>query len=72
MANLNSILDKLQKKRNPDNLKGMSNFGISTENALGIKIITLREIAKETGINTQLSLDLWDSGFLLAMGNVSA
>ena len=63
MANLNSILDKLQKKRNPDNLKGMSNFGISTENALGIKIITLREIAKETGINTKLSFDLWDSGF---------
>jgi len=62
MADLSSILKILKEQSQPEMLKGMSNFGINTDDALGIKITTLRKIARKIGYNTQLSMELWDSG----------
>ncbi|MBN1695434.1 DNA alkylation repair protein [candidate division WOR-3 bacterium] len=59
---VNDILTKLKNKANPDNLEGMARYGISTENRLGNSIPFLRELAKETGKNHELSLKLWEKG----------
>lgn len=63
MSNIKSIIAELEKQKNPKNLKGMSNFGINTENALGISITTLRKIAKSIGLNTDLAIELWNVGY---------
>lgn len=55
------ILSNLKKLRNEKNLVGMSRFGISTENALGIRISQLRRIAKGIGKDHNTALTLWNS-----------
>ncbi len=47
---------------NPENVKGMARYGISSENTLGVSIPALRKIAKETGKNHELAQKLWKSG----------
>jgi 3-methyladenine DNA glycosylase AlkD len=56
------ILERLQSLANPQNVAGMRRYGISTHNALGISIYTLRLLAKEIGKDHALALELWDSG----------
>jgi 3-methyladenine DNA glycosylase AlkD len=56
------ILNKLKTKAKPDNLPGMARYGIKTENRLGVQIPELRQLAKETGKNHQLALELWQTG----------
>lgn len=56
------ILELLQSLANPQNVAGMKRYGISTHNALGISIYTLRPLAKEIGVDHSLALELWDSG----------
>lgn len=56
------ILKKLKLLANPKNTKGMARFGINTENALGVPIPFLRDLAKKTGKNHKLAQDLWSSG----------
>jgi 3-methyladenine DNA glycosylase AlkD len=46
----------------PENRAGMARFGINPENAYGISIPALRKIARETGKDHELALELWDSG----------
>ncbi len=57
-----SVLDRLHSLANPDNVAGMSRYGINTQDTLGISIYTLRPIAKEIGRDHALALALWDSG----------
>lgn len=57
-----AILEGLQALSNPDNIAGMARFGINPQNTLGISIPTLRQIAKETGRDQPLAMELWDSG----------
>jgi 3-methyladenine DNA glycosylase AlkD len=59
---VNDIVAKLKSKANPDNLEGMSRFGISTANRLGNSIPFLRKLAKEIGKNHKLALELWKEG----------
>ncbi len=40
----------------------MARYGISPENALGISMPVLRKLARETGKNHRLALELWESG----------
>lgn len=40
----------------------MARFGIKSQNTLGISVPTLRRIAKETGKNHLVALELWESG----------
>lgn len=57
-----TILEQLQTLANPDNVAGMARFGINPENTLGISVPNLRQIAKETGRDQTLALDLWATG----------
>jgi len=56
------IIKKLQSMKNPEAVAGMARYGINSSNNLGISIYKLRPLAKEIGINQELSLQLWDSG----------
>ena len=60
--NYNEILKRLKSLENPENVKGMTRYGINPENNLGIKVTTLRSIGREIGKNHDLALKLWDSG----------
>ena len=55
------ILSDLKKLRNDKNLVGMSKFGISTQNALGISVTHLRKIAKSMKRDHDIAIKLWDS-----------
>jgi len=59
---VNDIVAKLKSKANPDNLKGMARYGISTTNRLGVSIPELRKTAKELGKNHKLASQLWAKG----------
>lgn len=58
----NSILKQLRSMSNSENVKGMARYGISSKNTLGVSIPALRKMAKETGKNHGLALQLWKSG----------
>ena len=56
------ILAQLQSLARPDQLEGMSRYGMTSEGRLGISIPPLRRIAKQAGKDHRLALDLWKSG----------
>lgn len=62
MRRSEEIVKKLKSMANPKNVEGMARFGVSPENTLGISIPSLRTIAKETGRDHQLAIDLWETG----------
>jgi len=47
---------------NPENVKGMERFGISTKNTLGVSVTDLRKMAKDIRSNHVLAEKLWSSG----------
>lgn len=57
----NKIISDLKKLKNQHNINGMQRFGINVENALGISMTALRNIAKEIGVNHEIALELWDT-----------
>ena len=57
-----SILKQLRSMSNPENVRGMARYGISSKNTLGVSIPALRGIAKEIGKNHELAQQLWKSG----------
>ena len=62
MPTLDDVLDKLNALANPEQLDGMSRYGMSVGNRLGIKIPELRRLAKQTGPDHTLALGLWETG----------
>ncbi len=62
MPTCEELLTKLKAKARPDQLAGMARYGINTENRLGIQMPELRKLAKETGKNHALALELWQTG----------
>jgi 3-methyladenine DNA glycosylase AlkD len=56
---LPSLLTRLRRLRNARNIAGMARFGIVGEGRLGISMPELRKIAKETGKDHRLALQLW-------------
>ena len=62
MATVEGILKKLKEKSRPDQLEGMARYGMSTEGRLGVKVPDLRKIAKESGKDHVLALELWKTG----------
>ncbi len=56
------IVKELQSLSDPEAVKGMARFGISSENTYGVAIPELRRIAKSHRKNHQLALELWSSG----------
>ncbi|MGA2668519.1 MAG: DNA alkylation repair protein [Ignavibacteria bacterium] len=57
------ILNKLSSLKNEKNRKGMARFGINIEKAFGISMPLLRDLAKQTGKDHNLALELWRSGY---------
>jgi 3-methyladenine DNA glycosylase AlkD len=59
----NSILTKLYSEANPKNVESMARYGIkSSEKVLGVSAKFLFSLAKNTGTNHALALELWQSG----------
>ena len=56
------IIGKLKHYSNKNALKGMASFGIETKTALGVSIPNLRKIAKESGMDHETALLLWNTG----------
>ncbi|MDD2413421.1 MAG: DNA alkylation repair protein [Bacteroidales bacterium] len=57
------IINDLKSQSNEANLAGMKRFGIDTENAFGVKIPVLRNIAKRHKNNHDLALLLWETSY---------
>ena len=62
MASVKDVLDKLQSKAQPEQLKGMAKYGITVEQRLGVSVPDMRKLAKEIGRDHKLALDLWRTG----------
>ena len=62
MPSAEEILTLLKSQANPENVAGMSRFGINPHNTLGISIPTLRQITRQVGKNHALAEELWASG----------
>lgn len=57
-----SLLNSLLCLESIENREGMSRFGITTSNALGVSMPKIRSLAKGIAKNTGLARELWDSG----------
>ena len=62
MAYVDDVMDKLNSRAQPENLEGMTRYGIPPEQRLCIPVPELRKLAKEIGRDHKLALDLWRSG----------
>jgi 3-methyladenine DNA glycosylase AlkD len=62
MASVKDVLDKLQSKAQPEQLKGMAKYGMTVEQRLGVSVPDMRKLAKEIGKDHKLALDLWRTG----------
>lgn len=62
MASVKDVLDKLQSKARPEQLKGMAKYGMAVEQRLGVSVPDMRKLAKEIGRDHKLALDLWKTG----------
>jgi 3-methyladenine DNA glycosylase AlkD len=60
------VLKRLQSLGQRSIVAGMERFGVTSKKAFGISASVLRAFAKEIGTNQELSLALWDSGYLEA------
>jgi 3-methyladenine DNA glycosylase AlkD len=62
MGRVQDVLDRLQSKARPEQLKGMAEYGITVEQRLGVSVLDMRELAKEIGRDHGLAVDLWGTG----------
>jgi 3-methyladenine DNA glycosylase AlkD len=62
MASVKDVLNKLQSKAQPEQLKGMAKYGMTVEQRLGVSVPDMRKMAKEIGRDHKLALDLWRTG----------
>lgn len=63
MTSTANILDQLKSKANPKNVDGMAKFGMAVDKRLGVSVPAMRRIAKLTGKDHQLAIELWKTGF---------
>ena len=56
------LLKRLETLANPEAVKGMARYGISSKNTYGVSIPNLRNMAKEVGVNHDIAHQLWVSG----------
>ena len=62
MTSVKDVLDKLQSKARPEQLKGMAKYGMTVEQRLGVSVPDMRKLAKEIGRDHRLALALWSTG----------
>lgn len=58
-----SILDEIESYGSKKNLEGMKRFGINVNNAFGVSVAKLKEIAKKIKKDHSLALALWETGY---------
>jgi 3-methyladenine DNA glycosylase AlkD len=56
------ILAALRARANPKNVAGMARYGINTAGTLGVPVVEIRRLARETGRSHALAEELWASG----------
>lgn len=61
-----SVLAQLHRLADPKNVAGMARFGIVGKNLLGISMVQLRALAKQSGRDQALAEALWSSGLFEA------
>jgi 3-methyladenine DNA glycosylase AlkD len=59
MASVDAVLRQLKAQAKPDQLAGMTKFGLTGDKRLGVAVPAMRKIAKITGKDHQLALALW-------------
>lgn len=59
METVESVVKRLSTMADPANSKGLDRYNIPSQNALGIKMPQLRQLAKTMGRNHQLAQQLW-------------
>jgi 3-methyladenine DNA glycosylase AlkD len=62
MPSVEQVLDELRAKARPEDLAGMAQYGMTTQERLGVRVPEMRKIAKQLGKDHQLALDLWQTG----------
>jgi 3-methyladenine DNA glycosylase AlkD len=62
MATLDEVLGKLRASARPDQVEGMTRYGMAADSRLGVPVPDMRKIAKETGKDHRLALELWQTG----------
>ena len=67
MTSTIEILQELQSKARPDQVEGMTRFGMTSHRRLGVSVPNMRKIAKESGNDHNLALELWKTGIPEAM-----
>ena len=67
MTTVTEVMEKLTALADPQQLDGMSRYGITTDKRLGVKVPQMRQIAKQIGKDHQLALALWETGIPEAM-----
>ncbi len=62
MTSVEVVLAKLKNKAKPDQIEGMSRFGMTAAGRMGVSVPDMRKIAKELGKDHNLAVDLWKTG----------
>ena len=62
MASVAEVLEKLKAGARPDQVAGMARYGMTDERRLGVAVPDMRKIAKESGKDHKLALELWKVG----------
>lgn len=62
MTSAESVVEKLREKAVPAQLEGMARYGMVTEQRMGVAIPEIRKIAKQSGKDHKLALELWKTG----------
>ena len=61
-AAADAVLDQLREKGSAENVEGMGRYAIASDGRLGVSMPDIRKIAKTTGKDHELALELWESG----------
>ncbi|MEO8575821.1 MAG: DNA alkylation repair protein [Gemmatimonadales bacterium] len=62
-AQVRDILAQLERRGTKKNVEGMARYAITAPKVFGVSVGDLRDIAKKTGKDHDLAMELWDSGW---------
>lgn len=60
---VDAVLDRLEKLGSPADVEGMRRYGIGGRLAFGVRAPALRTLAREIGLDNELAVGLWTSGW---------
>ena len=61
-TSVEAVLEQLKLRGDPENIKGMSRFGMATDQRLSVPVPEMRKIAKRVGKDHALAVALWKTG----------